>query len=129
MLLGLIELSALFDRLGTPEKGRRLVEKARKDAPVRDIQSHSGNVITWYYSKKMGRLEGTESRMNRLARNEIYFGREVQLEELARGIDSVTNDQIVELASSWFQPKKMAMALLGDLKGRKLDAGVFSTLG
>ncbi|HKM99621.1 MAG TPA: pitrilysin family protein [Candidatus Binataceae bacterium] len=74
-------------------------------------------------------LEGTESRMNRLARNEIYFGREVQLEELARGIDSVTNDQIVELASSWFQPKKMAMALLGDLKGRKLDAGVFSTLG
>ncbi|MGO9605208.1 MAG: M16 family metallopeptidase [Candidatus Binataceae bacterium] len=74
-------------------------------------------------------LEGTESRMNRLARNEIYFGREVPLEELARGIDSVTNDQIVELASSWFQPRKMAMALLGDLKGRKLDASVFATLG
>ncbi|MGO9613057.1 MAG: DDE-type integrase/transposase/recombinase [Dissulfurispiraceae bacterium] len=62
MMLSFIELNALFDRLDTPEKGRRLVEKARKDAPVRDIQSHSGNVITWYYSKKMGRLMGTESR-------------------------------------------------------------------
>jgi len=74
-------------------------------------------------------LEGTESRMNRLARNEIYFGREVPLEELAGGIDSVTNDRIVELANTLFEPKKMAMALLGDLKGRELDTDVFSELG
>ena len=74
-------------------------------------------------------LEGTEARMNRLARNEIYFGREVPLDELAKGIDSVTNDQIVELASTLFHPKKMAMALLGDLKGRKIDTDVFAELG
>jgi predicted Zn-dependent peptidase len=74
-------------------------------------------------------LEGTESRMNRLARNEIYFSREVPLDELSRGIDSVTNDQIVELANAWFQPKKMAMALLGDLKGHEYDTTVFSELG
>jgi predicted Zn-dependent peptidase len=74
-------------------------------------------------------LEGTESRMNRLARNEIYFSREVPLEELAQGIDSVTNDQIVELAHAWFEPKKMAMALLGDLKGHTYDTSIFSELG
>jgi len=74
-------------------------------------------------------LEGTESRMNRLARNEIYFRREVPLEELANGIDSVTQDQIVELANTLFQPNKMAMALLGDLKGRQLGTDVFSELG
>lgn len=62
MILSLIELNALFDRLGTPLAGRRLVEKARKEAPVRDIQSHSGNVVTWYRSGKMGRTIGTESR-------------------------------------------------------------------
>ncbi len=61
-MLSPIELNALFDRLGTPTAGRRLVEKARKEAPVRDIQSHSGNVITWYFSRKMGRPIGTESR-------------------------------------------------------------------
>ncbi|MGC1676465.1 MAG: pitrilysin family protein [Candidatus Binataceae bacterium] len=73
-------------------------------------------------------LEGTESRMNRLARNEIYFRREIPVAELAAGIDAVTNDQIVELAAAWFQPEKMAMILLGDLKGKKLDQSVFSAL-
>ena len=63
MKLSPIELNALFERLGTPLAGRRLVETARREAPVRDIQSHSGNVITWYSSRKMGGLSiGTESR-------------------------------------------------------------------
>jgi putative transposase len=62
-MLSPIELNALFDRLGTPSAGRRLVEKARREAPVRDVQSNSGNVITWYVSRKMGGVSiGTESR-------------------------------------------------------------------
>jgi len=35
----------------------------------------------------------------------------------------------VELANSLFEPGKMAMALLGDLKGRELGTSVFSELG
>ncbi|MGH7813079.1 MAG: M16 family metallopeptidase [Candidatus Binataceae bacterium] len=74
-------------------------------------------------------MESTDSRMNRLARNEIYFRRDVPLDELAAEIDSVTNDQIAQLAASWFRPAKMAMVLLGDLKGRAPGAEVFSPLG
>ena len=73
-------------------------------------------------------MESTDSRMNRLARNEIHFRRDVSMEELAHGIEAVTNDNIVELASSWFQPAKLAMVLLGDLKGRKITADVFAPL-
>jgi predicted Zn-dependent peptidase len=73
-------------------------------------------------------MESTESRMNRLARNEIYFGRDIPLEELAREIDKVTNDEVVELAATFFRPERMAMVLLGDLKGRELRSDVFSTL-
>jgi predicted Zn-dependent peptidase len=73
-------------------------------------------------------MESTDSRMNRLARNEIYYRREIPLEELAAQIDKVTNDHIVALASAWFCAKKMAMVLLGDLKGRKFDSGVFGAL-
>jgi hypothetical protein len=40
----------------------------------------------------------------------------------------VTNDQVVELASSCFKGDRMGMVMLGDLKGRKLDEGVFSAL-
>ncbi|MDB5107815.1 MAG: zinc-dependent peptidase, partial [Candidatus Binatus sp.] len=73
-------------------------------------------------------MESTDSRMNRLARNEIYFRRDVPLEELAQGIESVTNDEIVELAQSWFKPSQLAMVLLGDLKGRKISSDVFAPL-
>jgi predicted Zn-dependent peptidase len=73
-------------------------------------------------------MESTDSRMNRLARNEIYFERDIPLEELASAIERVTNDEIVELASTCFKPERMAMVLLGDRKGRELGPEVWSPL-
>jgi predicted Zn-dependent peptidase len=73
-------------------------------------------------------MESTDSRMNRLARNEIYFRRDILLEEIAREIESVTNDQVIELASSCFKPDRMGLVLLGDLKGRELGSEVFEPL-
>ena len=73
-------------------------------------------------------MESTESRMNRLARNEIYFGRDIPLEELAGEIDKVTHDQVLELAANSFLSDRMALVLLGDLKGRKFGPDLFSEL-
>jgi predicted Zn-dependent peptidase len=73
-------------------------------------------------------MESTESRMNRLARNEIYFRRDIPLEELAGAIERVTNDNVIELARSCFQPDRMGMVLLGDLKGRQLGPEIWSAL-
>lgn len=61
-MLNPVELENYFNLLGTPELGRRLVEKARKLSPVRQVQSRLGNVITLYPSKKMSRAIATESR-------------------------------------------------------------------
>jgi putative transposase len=55
-------LIELFDRLGTPPEGRKLVELARQTAPVRDVKSRGGNVITYVASRKMAREIQTESR-------------------------------------------------------------------
>jgi predicted Zn-dependent peptidase len=73
-------------------------------------------------------MESTDSRMNRLARNEIYFRRDIPLEEVARGIERVTNDQVVELAAQCFRPDHMGMVLVGDLKGRELTGEVWSAI-
>lgn len=73
-------------------------------------------------------MESTDARMNRLARNEIYFGHDISLEEVAAAIEQVTNDQIVELASACFRPETMALVTLGDLKGRKLGKEIWSAL-
>jgi predicted Zn-dependent peptidase len=73
-------------------------------------------------------LESTDSRMNRLARNEIYFRREIPVEELQRDIDAVTNEQVIELANTFFDRTRMGLVVLGDLKGRELPADIFSAL-
>ncbi len=73
-------------------------------------------------------MESTDARMNLLARNEIYYRRYITLDEVAAGIERVSNDQIVELANICIQPDRMGMVLLGDLKGRKLGNDVWSAL-
>lgn len=62
IVLDAIQLTELFDRLGTPRSGQDLVIKAREQAPVRDVQSRGGNVLTEYQSRKMARTIKTESR-------------------------------------------------------------------
>lgn len=56
------ELDQLLNELGTPPAGRRLITKARKDAPVREVKSTGSNVITLLSSAKMARAIATESR-------------------------------------------------------------------
>lgn len=62
MMLTNSQLIELFDRLGTPRTGRELILKARANAPVRDVKSRGGNVITLLSSRKMGCEIRTESR-------------------------------------------------------------------
>lgn len=61
-MLTFAELHELFDQLGVPPAGRKLIEGARRNAPVREVKSNSSNVITRYASRKMSRMILTESR-------------------------------------------------------------------
>ena len=49
-------------------------------------------------------LETSDSRMSRVAKNEIYFQRDFPLAEVAARIDATTNDEIVALAERLVQP-------------------------
>src|SRR5690606_5666517 len=71
-------------------------------------------------------METSDSRMSRVAKNEIYYRREVPISELAARIDAVTNDDIVALATRLFGPEGRALALLGDLRGRRIDASLLA---
>ena len=71
-------------------------------------------------------LETSDSRMSRIAKNEIYFGRDVPLEEVAAAVDAVTNDDILRVAGRLFRPGTLALTILGDLKEHTLDAGVLA---
>ncbi|HWU40764.1 MAG TPA: pitrilysin family protein, partial [Candidatus Acidoferrum sp.] len=60
-------------------------------------------------------LESTSSRMTRLAKTEIYFGRYFDLDEIIRGIDEVSPDTFAELNRSLFEPERYALTTIGHL--------------
>ena len=66
-------------------------------------------------------LETSDSRMSRLAKSELYFRRDFSLAEVATSIDATTNDEIVALAERLFTPETTAVAVLGNLGGRRVD--------
>jgi predicted Zn-dependent peptidase len=69
-------------------------------------------------------LETSDSRMSRIAKNDIYYGRDVPIAEVAARFDAVTNDDIVRVASRLFGGGLVQLTVLGDLKGEKVDAGI-----
>lgn len=63
--------------------------------------------------------ESVDNQMVRLAQNEIHFGRYVPIEEIVKGIDTVTEADIIELADLIFQPDQAALTILGPVSGDK----------
>jgi predicted Zn-dependent peptidase len=63
-------------------------------------------------------LESTGSRMSKLARSELYYGRQITLDEIIQRLDAVTPDDVRRMASSISRPEKLAMAAIGPFKAQ-----------
>ncbi len=66
-------------------------------------------------------LESTNSRMNNLARQEIYFGRYISPEEILKSVDMVNMKQIRELSGRLISGDAFAVTALGPLQKNVLD--------
>lgn len=58
-------------------------------------------------------LESTENRMTRLAKNEIYLGRQISLKEVLHGFDRVSAEDVRRLAEFLFRDEYLNLQLLG----------------
>jgi predicted Zn-dependent peptidase len=58
-------------------------------------------------------LETSDSRMTKLARDEIYFGRDIPVREIVKGIDSVTLNDVKQMAGAMFKPSGIMLAAMG----------------
>jgi predicted Zn-dependent peptidase len=65
-------------------------------------------------------MESTDNRMTALAKNEIYFGRQMTPEEIVGRIDAVGREEIRSLAGGMFQPDAMTVAALGPVSEEDL---------
>jgi predicted Zn-dependent peptidase len=65
-------------------------------------------------------LESTASRMSNLARQEMYFGRFVSLDEMLEKIEVVTANDLTNIAREFFRTENIALTVLGRLNGMKV---------
>ena len=66
-------------------------------------------------------LESSGSRMANLARQQMYFGRFFDVEEITAEIEAVTPDDVQALAGRMFRPEALALTLLGNLGSMKIE--------
>ena len=65
-------------------------------------------------------LESSTARMSNLARQEMYFDHFADLDELIEKIESVTAEDLSNLANEFFQTEAVAVTVLGNLPGLKI---------
>ncbi len=65
-------------------------------------------------------LESTMSRMSNLARQEMYFGRHISLDEIAERVTAVKAEEVREVARDLFRPDQIGLTVLGPLPRMKI---------
>src|SRR3984957_12005877 len=65
-------------------------------------------------------LESSTARMSNLARQEMYFDRFYDLDELIERIEGVTAEDLADLANQFFKTESVALTALGNLPGLKV---------
>jgi predicted Zn-dependent peptidase len=66
-------------------------------------------------------LESSSARMSNLARQEMYFDRFYDLDELIEKIEAVTVEDLTSLANEFFNTESVAVTILGNLTGLKIS--------
>ncbi|HUR36571.1 MAG TPA: pitrilysin family protein [Terriglobales bacterium] len=66
-------------------------------------------------------LESSTARMSNLARQDMYFERFFDLDEIIARVESVTAAEIQEMADTMFRSDSVAVTVLGNLDGMKLS--------
>jgi predicted Zn-dependent peptidase len=92
---------------------RELKEQVVGDEELRRAKDHLKGSL-------MLGLESTGSRMSNLARQEMYFGKFFTLDELLESIEIVTADDVRRIAQTFFDPKQIALTILGNLEKLKI---------
>ena len=93
---------------------QELKKMAAGDVSENEIARTQGQLVG---SMILG-LESTDSWMSHVARNEIYFGQAISINEICQKIRAVSRDDVIELADTLFAKGAMTLTLLGDFNDK-----------
>lgn len=69
-------------------------------------------------------MESTDSRMGRLAKNQIYFGRFIPTEDIIQAVEKVSAEEVQDLAGRVFKPESLSLTLLGPVEEKNVPRGI-----
>jgi predicted Zn-dependent peptidase len=109
-----------------PEHGRRAVALTleeferviREGVPENELDSAKAQLRG---SLLLG-LESTSNRMHRIARNELYEGRFVPLDELVRRVEAVSSEDVQRVAAELIPRERLSLVALGPSAGSAFEA-------
>jgi predicted Zn-dependent peptidase len=73
-------------------------------------------------------LESSNSHMSRIARQEIYYGKYLSMDDIIKGVENVTREQVQRLAQQLFIRDNIALAILGPLDKTDLPDAIFGEI-
>jgi predicted Zn-dependent peptidase len=71
-------------------------------------------------------LESMDSRMGRLAKNQLYYNRFVSTEEIIEGIEKVKTEEVTALARQTFKPDSLSLTILGPVTEKDIPRRLFA---
>jgi predicted Zn-dependent peptidase len=101
----------------SPENSRELVEIMLKELRRFKVEPVPADELDAAREQLKGNLllslESSDNRMSRLAKNEIYFGTPLPLNEIMEGFDRVTSGTILQLANEILDNSALTLVTLG----------------
>jgi predicted Zn-dependent peptidase len=112
---GLLTVYAGMDPSNALEVARLIVKELKKIkeegiTPAEELRVKNqikGNLIL--------SLESSNSHMSRIARQEIYYGKYLSMDDIIKGVEKVTAEQVQRLARQIFTRENFALTILGPL--------------
>ena len=104
-----------------PKVVASIVEEFKKMKNERISEAELRRVKDQLKGNLMLSLESSSARMSNLARQEMYFDRFFDLDEIIQRVEAVTADDLVAMSNNLFHPEKIAVTVLGNLDGMKLS--------
>src|SRR3990172_6828592 len=112
---GLLTVYAGADPANALEVVRLVVKEFKKIKDEGITPAEESRVKNQIKGNLVLSLESSNSHMSRLARQEIYFGKYLSMDDIIKGAEKVTAEQVHRVARKLFIPENISLAILGPL--------------
>jgi predicted Zn-dependent peptidase len=112
---GLLTVYAGTDPSNALQVARLVLKEFKKIAGEGITSSEEARVKNQIKGSLVLSLESSNSHMSRIARQEIYYGKYVSMDDIIKGVEKVTAGQVQRLAQQLFSRENISLTILGPL--------------